>query len=496
MALEPSDAAEQILRVSKVRGVVVISTLAGVNFLNTMGSGILIVALPQMARDLDIERGLILWPAAVYALSAGCLLLIFGAVADVVGAKRMWITGSFLFMVFTVAIGLAQSGIQLIMFRLVSGAAIAMCLPTAVGLITATFPKGTWRNTAFAMNGMGNPLGYAVGLVLGGVFTSSVGWRYAYYMMAGINSILSLASIWSLPAPMVETGGRKWQTRLAKDIDWVGALLMSAGLGMLLYVLAMTSSSYRRLEEPQIITLLSLSVVLIGSFPWWMNYQVRRGKPALIPNKVWRNWAFTSVCLAIFLCYAAMTAIEYFTTLYFQEVEGVSAMESSVRFIPHVVMGICANIATAYLIARVNVRTLAVVSALITLIAGPLMATVDIGDNYWFEPFWALFLSPANADVLFTISNLVISEAFPADLQSLAGGVFNEVTQFGNSVGLAITGAIAASVTEHSKLEEQPLALMKGYRAAFWTIFAANAAVIFVAWFGLRKAGIVGKKDV
>jgi MFS family permease len=315
MALEPSDATEQILRVSKVRGVVVITTLAGVNFLNTMGSGILIVALPQMARDLDIERGLILWPAAVYALSAGCLLLIFGAVADVVGAKRMWITGSFLFMIFTVAIGLAQSGIQLIMLRLVSGAAIAMCLPTAVGLITATFPRGTWRNTAFAMNGMGNPLGYAVGLVLGGVFTSSVGWRYAYYMMAGINSILSLASIWSLPAPMVETGGRKWQTRLTKDIDWVGALLMSAGLGMLLYVLAMTSSSYRRLEEPQIITLLSLSLVLIGSFPWWMNYQVRRGKPALIPNKVWRNWAFTSVCLAIFLCYAAMTAIEYFTTL-------------------------------------------------------------------------------------------------------------------------------------------------------------------------------------
>lgn len=315
IALEPRDATLQVLRVSKVRGIVVISTLAGVNFLNTMGSGILIVALPQIARDLGIERGLILWPAAVYALSAGCLLLIFGAVADVVGAKRMWITGSFLFMIFTIAIGLAQTGIQLIMFRLVSGMAIAMCLPTAVGLITATFPKGTWRNTAFAMNGMGNPLGYAVGLVLGGVFTSSVGWRYAYYMMAGINLILSLASIWSLPVPPIETGGRKWTTRLAKDIDWVGALIMSAGLGMLLYVLAMTSSSYKRLEEPQIIALLSLSIVLIAAFPWWMNFQVRRGKPALIPNKVWRNWAFTSVCLAIFLCYAGMTAIEYFTTL-------------------------------------------------------------------------------------------------------------------------------------------------------------------------------------
>jgi hypothetical protein len=97
--------------------------------------------------------------------------------------------------------------------------------------------------------------------------------------------------------------------------------------------------------------------------------------------------------------------------------------------------------------------------------------------------------------VFFTVSNIVISDAFPADLQSLAGGVFNEVSQFGNSVGLAITAAIAASVTEQSTAEERVNALMKGYRAAFWTIFASCATVMIVSWFGLRKSGIVGKKD-
>lgn len=308
-------AVTETMQVSKVRGIVVIITLAGVNFLNTMGSGVLIVALPQIARELDIGHGLILWPAAVYSLSAGCLLIIFGAVADVIGAKRMWITGSLLYMIFTVAVGFAQSGIQLIMFRLILGASIAMCLPTAVGLISATFPRGTWRNTAFAMNGMGNPLGYAVGLVLGGIFTSSIGWRYAYYMMAGLNLILTVASIWSLPAARSVVHGRTWTDRLKHDIDWTGALIMSIGLGMLLYVLAMTSSSYTRLSDPENIVLLVLAIVFIGSFPWWMEYQTRRGKPALIPNKVWKNWAFTSVCVAIFLCYAAMMAIEYFTTL-------------------------------------------------------------------------------------------------------------------------------------------------------------------------------------
>jgi hypothetical protein len=97
--------------------------------------------------------------------------------------------------------------------------------------------------------------------------------------------------------------------------------------------------------------------------------------------------------------------------------------------------------------------------------------------------------------VLFSISNLLISDAFPAEDQSLAGGVFNEVAQFGNSVGLAVTAAIAASVTEHSASEAPADALMDGFRAAFWTIFASTAAVLVISSFGFRKAGIIGKTD-
>ena len=96
--------------------------------------------------------------------------------------------------------------------------------------------------------------------------------------------------------------------------------------------------------------------------------------------------------------------------------------------------------------------------------------------------------------MLFTVSNLVISDAYPADVQSLAGGVVNVVAQFGNSVGLAVTAAIAASTTKHSKSEPTD-ALLQGYRAAFWTIFAATAIVVVLPFLGLRKAGLVGKKD-
>ncbi|PWY90095.1 puromycin resistance protein pur8 [Aspergillus heteromorphus CBS 117.55] len=493
-----------IRAVSTAKGVTVIVTLAGVSFLNTMGSGILIAALPRIAQDIGIPDGLILWPAAVYALAAGCLLLIFGAVADIIGAKLLWVTGSFLYVVLTLAIGLSRTGLQMILFRTFLGIAISMCLPTAVGLITHTFPRGPWRNTAFAMNGMGQPLGYALGLVLGGIFTDTVGWRWAYYMMAIINFGLSMASIWSLPSiPTVSSKSRK--RRLIEEVDWLGAVLISVGLGLLMYVLAMTTSSYRNIGEAQNIVLLVLSISLLVAFPFWIHHQTKHSRPALIPNKLWRNPSFTSICISVFFCWASLNSLEYFATLYFQNIQGLSALQSSLRFLPHVIMGVSVNIITAILIARVRIQILATVSALITLIAPILMATVRIDESFWLAPFWALFLSPMNPDVLFTVSNLVISDAFPPDIQSLAGGVFNEVAQFGNSVGLAVTAAIAASITEHANAStststspsaglDERQALMKGYRGAFWTVFASAATVLVVVFVGLRNGGMVGVK--
>ena len=291
-----------------------IATLAGISFLNTMGSGILISALPRIAHDIGLSEGFLLWPASVYALAAGCLLPICGAVADVVGVKIVWVTGSFLYVVFSVAVGLSQTGVQMILFRTFHGASISMCLPTAVSLITNIFPKGTWRNVAFASNGMGQPLGYSVGLILGGVFTDTIGWRWSFFVSAIINFCISVASIWALPNIRMPSE-KSWSRRLVEDIDWLGACIMSAALGILLYVLATTTSSYRKFGDARNIALLVVSLFLLAVFPMWMNYQVKHGRPAIIPNQLWRNAAFTAICLAVFLCWASLNAIEYFTTL-------------------------------------------------------------------------------------------------------------------------------------------------------------------------------------
>lgn len=252
------------------------------------------------------------------------------------------------------------------------------------------------------------------------------------------------------------------------------------------------TSDNRSISQPATLALLAASLLLLAAFPLWMDHQVRHKRPALIPNRLWRQPAFTASCLGVFFCWASLNGIEYFTTLYFQQVQGLSALDSSVRYFSQIVMGTSINAALVYLIPRVRVVTLCVATAAATIVSPALMATAAMDESYWLRPFWALLLCPVNPWVLFSVCNLVISDAFPPEVQSLAGGVFNEVAQFGNSVGLAVTAAIAASVTERSAAITEREALMDGFRAAFWTVFASTGMVMLVTFVGFRKIGTIG----
>ncbi|KAL3468992.1 major facilitator superfamily domain-containing protein [Aspergillus californicus] len=471
---------------SQAQAITAVIALTGVSFLNTMGSGILTVALPRMAEDLHLNHEILLWPAAVYALAAGCTLLIFGSIADVIGDKRVWITGSIIFAILTLACGLAKTGSQLIAFRALLGIAIAMCLPCAVSLMTRTFPGGKKRNMGFAAIGMGQPLGYSVGLILGGVFADSIGWRWGYYISAIINAFLSVLAFWSLPR---ESPRSESLLKGLAGIDWVGASLISVSLALLSFVLAQITESYHNIGETYIIVLLAIAIVLVPAFIAWVGWQERNGRPALIPNGLWKNTLFTATCIIVFFTWAEFNALQYFTSLYFQEVQHRSALISSVMFLPMVVVGVVTNIFTGYAVDKVRVGVLVFVSAIISTISPLLMALVDPNWGYWRGPFMAMFLSPVHPDVLFTVSNLIISRAYPGQQQALAGAVFNSVSQVGNSVGLAVGAAIAASVTDHSQDD-----LLRGYEAAYWLMFTAMLVVCVASFFGLRTGGYVGKK--
>lgn len=146
--------------------------------------------------------------------------------------------GCFLLAAFILACSVAQTGIQLILFRTFQGVATSMCLPTAFSILTDTMPTGRRRNIGFACLGLGQPFGFSVGLVFGGLFqsSSSLGWRFGYYLCAGVTAILTIVNFFQLP----QDKPREPFTlrRLRTEIDWVGIVLSSSCLGIVSYVFA------------------------------------------------------------------------------------------------------------------------------------------------------------------------------------------------------------------------------------------------------------------
>lgn len=149
----------------------------------------------------------------------------------------MYLVGSLLQSAFTLACGLSRTGYELILFRGLAGIATSLCLPSAVSIITTTFPTGQRRNIAFASMGAGQPIGFSIGLTLGGVFADSIGWRWGFYIAALLNTVIFLTAIWGLPKNTEKHGPVTWN-RIATDIDWVGASIASVSLALLSYVLA------------------------------------------------------------------------------------------------------------------------------------------------------------------------------------------------------------------------------------------------------------------
>ena len=170
-------------------------------------------------------------------LACGCTLLLAGAIADIVGNRTINLLGTFVLSSFILASGLARTGLQLIIFRAFQGIGVAMCFPTAVSVLSAAFPSGRMRNIGFSCLGLGTPIGFAIGILLGGWFGSiSVGWRVGFYLSAVLTMMLFAINCWCLP-----NEHRKeavvW-SRLRTEIDWIGVLISSISMGLLSYCLA------------------------------------------------------------------------------------------------------------------------------------------------------------------------------------------------------------------------------------------------------------------
>lgn len=346
------------------------------------------------------------------------------------------------------------------------------------------------------INQGGQPLGFGIGLVIGGALTDSIGWRSGFYLTAALNIALFALSWKVISKDQLNSSFVTIKERLYAEIDWIGALLISSSLAMISYTFAAITTSETSIKDPANVTLLIISIILLPCFHFWVARQERCGKPALIPPSLWRSPVFTSICVCVFMTWGGFNAVETLLSFYFQSVQLLSPLQASIRFLAAPVSGLLISIAVGLLVNRVRGDVLVGVGSLIALASPILLALATPETSYWKAAFPAVLLNPAGADVLFTVSNLVITERFPARTQGLAGGVFQIVSQIGKSVGLALSAVVANSITERSQYadKQSPLALMEGYKAAFWFTLGLSAVTFVVGVGGLRKVGKVGLK--
>lgn len=479
--------------ISHPRANIIIFQLALTTFLCSLSSGLITVGLPRIAKDLDLPDELYLWPSSVYGLTSGSVLLLAGAVADVIGARSVELTGCGLLGCFTLACGFSHTGIQLVIFRALQGVALAMHSPCSVGLIAQYIPSGKRRNIGFACIGLSMPMGFATGLILGGILVDTIGWRSGFYICGGILLLQVPVGFRIIPA---QAHSSNVLSRIRNEVDWIGASIACGALSMFSYVLAVISANSNNITQPSTIAILIISILLMILFPFWMSRQVKQDRPALIPNALWNNLAFTCICVITVIAWGVGNSMEVFSSLYFQEVQELSALTASIHLLPSFVMGIILELCTGYFVNRVPIFWVVFIATALSAGSPLLMALIDPSWSYWAGVFPAQVLAPVSGDILFTVGLIIVSEVFPEKTQALAGAVYNTVAQFGWCLGINSMQVVSMLVTKGTSYRDKssPSALLQGYRASFWAMFGATVVCALVIVIGLRKVGKIGLK--
>jgi len=180
----------------------------------------------------------------------------------------------------------------------------------------------------------------------------------------------------------------------------------------------------------------------------------------------------------------------------FQEVQGYSPFKASLRLLPSLIVGIILNLSTGYFVDRASPFWLILVSSLLTAGSPLLMALIKPAWPYWWGAFPAQVLAPWSGDIFFTVGLIIVSDVFPERTQALAGAVFNTVAFFGWSFGINIMQVVSLLVTKGTSYRDKssPPALLLGYQASFWAMFAAMLASAVIGVIGLRNVSKVGLK--
>ena len=447
---------------SERRRWLVLAVTVVAQFMVVLDVSVVNVALPSIKHDLHFSQESLQWVITAYSILFGGALLLGGRLADLLGRRRLFMTGVAVFTLGSLLSGLAWSDGALVVTRGLQGLGGALLAPAALSIVVTTFREGRERNIALGVWGAASGVGGAVGVLLGGVLTSYLSWSWIFFVNLPVGAAVLAVSPWLV--------GETRAAPARRHFDVFGAASVTAGLMVLVY--AITRAGQHGWGDPLTISLLVTSTALIVAF---VVVEARSPAP-LLPLRIFRLRAVSGANASMLIAGATTFGQFFLLTLYLQEVLRYSAIETGVAFIAIAATVVAVSNVAQSLTTRLGARPVLSAGMVLTAAGALLYAQMPADGQYFWNVFPGLLVSGvglAFSMVPATIASLTGVQ--PADA-GVASGLINTSRQIGGSIGLAVLTTVASTATSgyadsHALPAFSSTALTHGFQVAFYTLF-------------------------
>jgi EmrB/QacA subfamily drug resistance transporter len=438
-------------------------------FVVVLDASIVNVALPSIGKGLHFSEQNLAWVVNAYVIAFGGFLLLGGRAADLLGRRRVFMAGLVLVAVASLAAGFAANQGELIAARAAQGLGAAIISPSALSIVTTLFEDGAERNKALGAWGAVAGSAGAVGVLLGGILTDGLGWEWVLWVNVPVALIALVLTPRLIPESRSESATRHF--------DAAGAVAITGGLSLLAY--ATLDASSAGWGSAKIISLLALSVALIGAF---IAIELRSAAP-LIPFRIFRLRTLTGANVVGVMLGASLFSMFFFISLYMQQVLGYSPIHAGLSYLPLAVTIIVAAGLGGQLVTRFGFKPI-LAAGMLFVAAGLLwFSRVSVGGGFISDILGPSLLAAMGLGFGFVTSTIAAVSGVREREQGLASGLINTSQQIGGALGLAVLSTIATTRTHHvlasggSSLHQ---ALTDGFQSAFLG-GAVIAALGFIA---------------
>jgi EmrB/QacA subfamily drug resistance transporter len=448
----------------------VLAIAATAQLMVVLDVSVVFVALPSMRSSLHLSAQGQQWVVNAYTLTFAGFLLLGGRAGDYFGRKRVFVVGLSIFVLSSLAGGLAQDGWQLITARTIQGLGSALLAPATLSLLTTTYTEPRARARALGIWAAMGATGGAFGAVVGGILTDALSWRWVLFINVPIGAVLIAGTVLVLPAIKgVSTGIR--------NLDLPGAAAVTAGLALIIYAIVGTDS--RPWGDIDTVGPLLGGVVLLVAF---LVIEARTASP-LVPLQIFKLRALTSANFVAFFVGSVMFGSFFFVSLYLQQVLHHSPLRGGLEAAPGGLSIMAASYMSTKLVGRVGPRILIVVGLAFTTVGLFWLSQTPTTNHYLTALLPALLLTTFGLGIAMVPMTVAATAGVRPQEAGLAAGLLNTSRQIGGAIGLAALATIASNraSSELSAHATAAHALTLGYDRAHLVNAGIALAALLVA---------------